>query len=108
MLKAIERRADRIASSALLSCAPADDAESKQRASPPERIPYFVMLRHCLLQEKTGATDIALRGGDKTAASRHVCEHPLADDPRRVRFPGVEDSNSVVDPAELEQELGVV
>ena len=47
-------------------------------------------------------------GGDEAAAARHVREHPLAADPRRVRLPGVEDPHGVVDPAELEQRLDVV
>ena len=89
LLKAAERRADRLAGGALVSCAPADDAEGKQRAGPPERIPDFTMLRHRLLQERTGATDIALRGSHETAASRHVREHPRTAEPRCVPLPDV-------------------
>ena len=35
-------------------------------------------------------------------------EHPLATEPRRVGLPDVEDSNGVVDPAELEEHLEVI
>src|SRR5207247_8280634 len=49
-----------------------------------------------------------LGGGGEAAAARHVCEHPFTTEPRRIPFPDVEDSNGVVDPAELEENLDVV
>ena len=73
-----------------------------------ERIADVLVLRDRLLQEGGGLIDAPLGGGDETAASRHVREHPLAADPRRVRLPGVEDAHRVVDPAELEEQLDVV
>ncbi len=54
LLEAVERRLDRLAGGALLPCAPADDAERKQRTGPAEGIPDALVLRDRLLQERRG------------------------------------------------------
>ena len=66
------------------------------------------MLCNRLLQERNGPIHGPLDGGDETAAARHVREHPLTAEPRRVSLPDLEDPNGVVDPAELEEQLDVV
>ena len=98
--------AARIASraGALLPRAPADDAECEQRARPPEGIADRLVLRDRLLQEGSGLIDVSPGGGDETAASGHLREHPLAAEPYRIRLPDVDDSHRVVDPTELEQQ----
>ena len=80
---------------------------SSARARPKESPTASCCATACSRSD-SGPIDVALGGGHETAAPRHVREHPVAAEPRRIRLPGVEDAHRLVDPAELEQRLDVV
>jgi hypothetical protein len=108
LLEAAERGVDRLSGRALPPCAPEDYSEREQGATASERIADFVVLRRCLLERRDCLIDSTPRRSDEPAAARHVGEHPLPGEPRRIRFPEVDDSHRIIDPAELEQRLRVV
>ena len=100
---AIASRAGRFCRARLRTMPSASSARARPNGSPTSSC-----RRDRLLAAARRPRRPRLRRSDETAAARHVREHPLAAEPRRIRLPAVEDSHRVVDPAELEQRLYVV
>jgi len=108
LLEAGERRLNRLARRPFLPRPPTDDPEREERSGPAEEIADLLVLGNRLLQDRSGALDAPLGSGDETAGSRHLRKRPPAAEPHGIRFPDVEDPDRFVDPAELEERLGVV
>jgi len=99
--RAFATQLDGVARRALLAAATPDDAERQECPRAAKRVGDCFMLGDRLLEQGQRLLDVAASCGHETAASQHMREHPLTPEPGRVRLPDVEDSNGIVDPAEL-------
>jgi hypothetical protein len=108
IFEARERSLDRLPRKPLLPRPPPDDAEREQRAGPPERVASLVVLLDSPREQHDRLFDVSPCRGYETAAARHAARAPGREEARRIGFPAVDDLDGIVDPAELEQRLGIV
>ncbi len=92
----------------VVSVTTSDGAQRQQRPRPAERIADRFVLGDRLHEQGQRVLDVPARCRDEAAAARHVREYPLAGDTCGVRLPDIDDPVRVVEPAELEEQLGVV
>src|SRR5262249_15430447 len=107
-LEPFDRRVECLRSGTLLTPAPPHDAERKESPSPPVLIADLLVLGDRAREKRVSLLAVAAGRSALSAASGHVCKHPVSPDPLRVGFPLVDDVDGIADPVEAKQRLDMV